>query len=363
MSAIREIFKTYGPEYLARFGARMPASHKKVMRAICKCRSGEFGSALYRCDSCGRTHLIPASCGNRHCPTCQHHKADDWLAKQLRNLLPCHYFLLTFTVPELLRLVMRSHQRVTYDALFSSSSGAIKKLARDPRFVGTSQVGLLGVLHTWGGMLQYHPHIHFIVPAGGISPDGSTWLPSRKDLFVHTRPLARIFKAKFRDALDSAGLLENVDPSVWQQDWIVDSQSVGNGQTSFRYLARYVFRVAVSNARIVSYDNHTIVFRHKDRQAGKWRTASTNAIEFIRRFLQHVLPTGFMKIRHYGFLSSNYRLSIQAIRELVCVLYDFLRTVLPPPELASPTRAGCPRCGGTLRHILFIRPFKEVPSG
>jgi hypothetical protein len=258
---------------------------------------------------------------------------------------------------------MRSHQRVTYDALFSSSSGAIKKLARDPRFVGTSQIGLVGVLHTWGGMLQYHPHIHFLVPAGGISPDGSTWLPSRKDLFVHTRPLARVFKAKFRDALGAAGFLREVDPSVWQQDWIVNSQAVGNGQTTFRYLARYVFRVAISNNRIISYDNHSIVFRHKDKQSGKWRTAAVDAIEFIRRFLQHVLPAGFMKIRHYGFLSSNYRLPIQAIRELICVLYDFLRAVLPSSESPSPTRAGCPRCGGTLRHILFFRPFKEVPSG
>jgi len=368
MSAIRDIFQTYGPEYLALHGDRMPKVHKKVLWAIQHCRTGAYGTALYRCQECGSVHAVACSCGNRHCPTCQQGKAEEWLAKQQEKRLPCHYFLLTLTLPPTLHRVVRTHQRTGYAAMFSCAYAAIKKLAQDARFLGTSRIAMTAVLHTWGGQLQYHPHLHIIVPGGGLTQDASQWRSSRQDLFVHTKPLAQIFRAKFRDHLEAAGLLEQVDPHVWRQDWVVHSQAVGSGENALRYLARYVSRVALSNNRILSCEDHSVTFRYKDSDTGKWRTMKLDAMEFIRRFLQHVLPTGFMKIRHYGFLNANAALSLDRVRDLVCAFYDILRDALPEVLPPRPMTPRCPRCRGALRLISFRLPdfrtlLPEVPTG
>lgn len=356
MSTIREIFKIYGPKYLERFGDRMPRNHKKVIHAIGNCREGSLGKIVYGCQDCHSKQSVPCSCGNRHCPTCQQEKGDEWLQRQMEKLLPAHYFLLTVTLPEQFRNVVRSHQKIAYAALFSCIHEALKKLAKDKRFVGSSRIGFLAVLHTWGGMLQYHPHLHLIIPGGALSEKGDEWLPSRKDLFVHTKPLARIFKGKFKDAMKKASLFSQIDASVWKQEWVVDSQAVGNGQTSLRYLARYVFRVAISNNRIKSIEDGIITFQYKDRDQKKWKTMRLEAMEFIRRFLQHVLPCGFMKIRHYGFLSSNPSLSIEQIRELISRIHDVIHALVP--KFRSPKKRGfvCRCCGQALKFIAFVKP-------
>ena len=356
MSAIQKIFQIYGEKYLSLYGDRMPSVHKKVIHAISDCRKGSFGKIAYACDDCHSTLLIPCSCGNRHCPTCQQEKADEWLDRQMKKLLPTHYFLLTVTLPEQFRSVVRSHQKIAYTALFSSIQEALKKLAKDKRFVGSSRVGFLAVLHTWGGKLQYHPHIHIIIPGGALSEKGDKWLPTRKDLFVHTKPLARIFKGKFKSAMKAANLFNQIDASAWEQEWVVDSQAAGNGQTSLRYLARYIFRVAISNNRIKSIENGIITFQYKDRDKKKWKTMSLEAMEFIRRFLQHVLPTGFMKIRHYGFLSSNPFLPIEQIRELISLIHDVIRDLLPGIQSAKKRGVVCKCCGQALKFIAFLKP-------
>lgn len=356
MSAIRDIFQTYGPEYLALYRERMPKVHKKVLWAIQHCRTGAYGTALYRCEDCGSVHAVGCSCGNRHCPTCQQGKAEQWLAKQQQKRLPCHYFLLTVTLPPALHRVVRSHQRTGYSAMFSCAYGAIRKLTKDVRFLGTSRIGMTAVLHTWGGQLQYHPHLHIIIPGGGLTEDASQWVSSRQDLFVHTKPLAKIFRAKFRDRLDAAGLLDQVDPEVWRQDWVVHSEGVGSGENALRYLARYVSRVAVSKHRILSCEHHSVTFRYKHSHTQKWRTMKLDALEFIRRFLQHVLPTGFMKIRHYGFLNPNAAVSLDTVRDLVCAFYEILRDVLPNVLRPRPPTPRCPRCQGALRLISFCVP-------
>jgi len=238
MSAIQEIFRRYGGQYLERYGHAMPAVHRKVIGAINGCRSGSCGSVLYTCPSCRLDHAVPCCCGNRHCPTCQNEKASRWLAKQMDNLLPCPYFMITFTVPGELRRVIRSNQRIAYRAMFDAAAAASKKLARDRRFVGADQIGFFGVLHTWGRTLNYHPHIHFIVPAGGLSDDRKRWLRSRPDFFVHVRPLSVIYRAKFRDAIKKAGLIDKIDPVVWGKQWVVNSQAVGDGTCPFPKLVR-----------------------------------------------------------------------------------------------------------------------------
>ena len=358
MSAIQDIFRIYGSQYLSLYGERMPEIHKKTIQDISDCRSGSFGTILYACLDCRTIKSIPCCCGNRHCPTCQQNKSDQWLQKQMENLLPTHYFLLTLTLPQGLRNVARSHQRIVYAAMFSCAHKALKKLAKDKRFIGSTRIGYLAVLHTWGSMLQYHPHIHLVIPGGAVSEKADQWVSSRQDLFVHTKPLALIFKAKFRDAMKKAQLFDKIDPELWKQQWVVDDQAVGKGQNSLRYLSRYVFRVAISNNRIKSIENQTIKFLYKDRKTKTWKTIKLNAMEFIRRFLQHVLPKGFMKIRHYGFLNPNSPFSLEQLLELISLIHDVIRDLLPviPEHKIKEMRCSC--CGKPLTFIAFL---KHIP--
>src|SRR5271166_1343832 len=305
MPTVADVLRRYGEDYLERFGATMPTEHKKVLRAITACRTGELGTVLYVCETCGKTHAMGRSCGNRHCPTCQQDKTKAWLETQTARLLPCPYFLVTFTLPAELRALARSHQRLVYAALFEASSEALRTLATNPKFVGTDRIGFFGVLHTWGRTLEYHPHVHYVVPGGGVSEDGSRWLPSRADFFVPEGALSILFRAKFRDILARQGLLDQVNPAVWRRDWVVDCAAVGDGRASLKYLAPYVFRVAISDRRIVSYDDGQVTFSYRRSGSNRWRNMTVDAHEFIRRFLQHVLPGGFQKVRHYGFLSPN----------------------------------------------------------
>jgi Putative transposase/Transposase zinc-binding domain len=355
LPTVADVLRQYGEGYLERFGGNMPAEHKKVLRAITACRTGELGTVTYVCQSCAMTHTMGRSCGNRHCPTCQQDKTKAWLKNQTDRLLPCPYFLVTFTVPAGLRDAVRRHQRIAYAALFEASSTSLKTLAANPRHIGSTDCGFFGVLHTWGRSLEYHPHVHYVVPGGGLSEDGNQWLPSRADFFVPVRALSVLFRAKFRDALDRAGLLDQIDPTVWRQDWVVHSKAVGDGRASLKYLAPYVFRVAINDRRIVSCDDGKVTFAYRQSGSNRQRKMTVDAFEFIRRFLQHVLPRGFQKVRHYGFLSPNSRKPIEAVRWLVASYYGLVYLLLrnlPHEEVAEP-RIRCGGCGGPMR-VLFV---------
>jgi hypothetical protein len=361
MRPLEEIFRRYGPDYIDRYGTRIPRSHLRVLENLIRCGDGTLGSNLFGCRTCGLSHLKPCRCGDRHCPNCQHRKAGEWLESQMEKLLPCPYFLITFTVPEQLRGWLKRHQRTGYDALFRAAAGALKKLARDRRFVGADQIGFFGVLHTWGRALQYHPHIHFVVPGGGLSRDRSQWLASRQDLFVHIRPLAMIYRAKFRDAIERAGLGEEINPVVWQKPFNVNSQAVGSGTSTLKYLAAYVFRVATSNKRILAIKDGQVTFTYKDSRSRRIQKMTLAAGEFIRRFLQHVLPKGFMKIRYFGFLSHNAPTTLADIRNMICLLYEVIRTIMPATDTPITTAFPCPRCGKPLKWIAFL-PAKGPPG-
>lgn len=287
MPTVADVLRRHGPEYLERFGAAMPAEHRKVLHAIRACRTGRLGTVFYACASCGRTHAMGRSCGNRHCPTCQQDKTKAWLEKQTARLLPCPYFLLTFTLPAELRQLARRHQRVVYPALFEASSQAIRELAADPKFIGSPRCGFFGVLHTWGRTLDYHPHVHFVIPGGAVNQAGDAWLPSGAAFFLPVRALSVLFRAKLRDLMRRARLGEPIDPAVWRRDWVVHSRAVGDGRTSLKYLAPYVFRVAISDRRIVSCANGRVTFSYRKSGTNHWRTMTVDAVEFIRRFLQH----------------------------------------------------------------------------
>ena len=215
-------------------------------------------------------------------------------------------------------------------------------MAADPKYVGTDRLGFFGVLHTWGRTLEYHPHVHYVVPGGGLSADGRRWLPSRADFLVPAKALSIVFRAKFRDILAREGLLELVDPAVWRRDWVVHSQAAGDGRESLRYLAPYVFRVAIGDHRIVSCDDGKVTFTYRRVGSNRPRKMTLDAMEFLRRFLQHVLPAGFQKVRHYGFLSPNSGTSLEAVRWLITLhnggVFTLLAMLTAPP--ARPPRRG-----------------------
>jgi len=361
MGALQDIFRRHGPAYLARFGATMPAAQRRVIDAIRDCRSAACGAVLYQCEDCGEPHVAARCCGNRHCPVCQQGKADAWLARQIERRLPVPYFMLTFTVPAGLREFLRRHPREGYGALFAASAGAIKTLAAADRHLGADTPGFFGVLHTWGRQLSYHPHIHYVVPGGGFGSADGRWHAADRGFFLPVRALSPIFRAKFRDAMRAAGLLAEIDAKVWTVDWNVNCQPVGDGAASIEYLARYVFKVGISEARIVRADATEVVFRYRKVGSSRPRTMALAPDEFIRRFLQHVLPSGFMKVRYFGFLSPSFAMSIEEIKGRIELAQGFTVSAVraAPQAAATPRAPACPHCGGMLRcrSVLLPRPL------
>ena len=314
------------------------------------------------CPECNETHIANSSCGNRHCPICQNNKAAEWVYRQQLKQLPCTYFLTTFTLPHEFHGIARSNPKEVYRALFDASANSLKALASDKRFVGCDLTGFFGILHTWGRQIQYHPHIHYVVAGGGLSSDRACWIGVRGDFLVHVRALSAVFKGKFKAELAKCGLLKFMPRSVWNKDWVVHCKSVGNGQRALTYLGAYVFRVAVSNARIVNYDGKHVTFKYHKVGSRRARTCTRDVLEFIRRYLQHALPKGFMKVRHYGFLNARCSVAIAQIREMIAQTCDRLRQLLPPkpPEKTKPLT--CPLCSAVMKWDRFIIGFRRIVS-
>jgi hypothetical protein len=266
-------------------------------------------------------------------------------------------FLITFTVPEPLRSFMRQNQRLAYAALFKASSQAIKKLARDQKHIGGDLPGFFGVLHTWGRTLQYHPHIHYIVCGGALRSTNGSWHPSKIDFFLPVKALSKIFRAKFRDLMKQAKLLDQIPPEVWTIDWNVNSQAASSSEATLKYLAPYVFKVAISNSRIAGLQDRTVLIRYRKPHSERSKILALDAMEFIRRFLQHVLPTGFMKIRYYGFMNPNCKVPRDRIRGLIELSYGFALD-LPLPQVEPRRPNTCPNCGGLLKLRSVLAPLK-----
>ena len=237
MVELATIFRQHGPVYRQKYSESMLPSHHQTMRAIEQCQTAALGGHVYQCPDCGEVQYSYHSCRNRHCPKCQNNAAQQWLEKQRDLLLPTAYFMLTFTLPDDLRRVARSHQKLFYNLLFRSSAAATQKLAQDPRFIG-GQVGMVGVLHTWGRTLTHHPHVHYLVPAGGIDKDGN-WLPARNAFLLPVKALAKIFRAKFRQALRKTASYDDVPSKTWRQPWVVHCKAVSDGASALKYLAPY----------------------------------------------------------------------------------------------------------------------------
>lgn len=353
MDTIQEIVTDFAPEYLNRFGSRIPANHIKVIKAIISCRTRDRGWTVYSCKKCGKTHRVFRSC--------QNHKTREWLNSQCERQMPGHHFMVTFTIPDTLRSVARSNQKIVYGAMFKASSGAIKKLTPDDKYMGGDLPGFFGVLHTWGRLLQYHPHIHYIVPGGAFSREDGLWYSSGRDYYLPEKALAKIFKAKLLNLLKKEDLLNQISYDARKIDWNVDCQAIGTGIESIKYLAPYVFKVAISNSRIVKVENRIVTFRYKKVKSNRWRTCHLDVMEFIRRFLQHVLPTGFMKVRYYGFLHPCCSISLEIIK----ISIEAASGTNAPIVQVTITRyiPSCPDCGGELVYVCSVLPYMFGPKG
>ncbi|MBI2468070.1 MAG: IS91 family transposase [Candidatus Rokubacteria bacterium] len=363
MLELADIVRAAGEVYQRLHGPTLLPSHRRALHDIAACRTATLGGHVRACDHCGTREYSYHSCRNRHCPKCHGDQTRRWLDRQRARLLPCAYFLLTFTLPAELRALARAHQKLVYGVLMTAAAAALLKLTADPRYLG-ARPGVLAVLHTWTRALLYHPHVHMLVTAGGLRGPDRTWVPPTHAAFlVPGRALSRLFRAKVRAGLRKAGFLEHTPPAVWRHEWVVHVQHAGTGQKVLDYLARYVFRIALVNSRLERFEDGQVTFRYRDGRTGTIKRCTLDAVSFLGRFLQHVLPQGFSKVRHYGLFSpSRQDLLAQARAQLVAAATSPSPPALPPidptpvPTPANPASRRCPVCGIGVLHLVETLP-------
>ena len=341
----------------------LSVQQRTVLRALTRCRTAALGGHVDQCGACGHRTLSYNSCRNRHCPKCQAQARARWLAARERELLDIPYVHVVFTLPHALLPLCYRNATQLYTWLFQTSAATLREVAADPRYLG-AEIGVLSILHTWGQTLVRHPHVHSVVPAGGLSPDHQRWIrPRYAGFFLPVKVLSRVFRGKFvaalrrayaRGELDLAGATEALrDPAQWhtfvdglfQTDWVVYAKpALGGASAVLRYLGRYTHRVAISNHRLIAFDGERVTFQWKDyAHEGQRRTMTLTAMEFLRRFAQHVLPRGFVRIRQFGYLASACRTARLALARRL------LRQATPPaPPASTPPAWHCPRCGAPM---------------
>jgi hypothetical protein len=323
---VAEVVRQYGAHYLARYGAVTSTAQYRVLQAVAQCRTASLGGHKAQCDRCGHEEISYNSCRNRHCPKCQGSAQAAWLAARERELLEVPYCHVVFTLPAQLSPLALQNPRLVYSLLFQAVAETLQTIARDPKHLG-AEIGFLGVLHTWGQTLHHHPHLHCLVPAGGLAFDGTAWVACPKRFFLPVRVLSRLFRrtlltalrqAAAQDALSMQGQCQRWStPAAWRQflmslqqmEWVVYANPpLAGPHQVLQYLARYTHRVAITNRRLIALQDGQVTFRWKDYQRGnRQRTMTLDAVEFLRRFLLHVLPRGFKRLRHYGLCAHGVR--------------------------------------------------------
>jgi hypothetical protein len=348
MIPLAEVLRRHWPEYQRQFGAAILPSHQRAVQCILNCRTAAMGGEVYRCPDCGRDHYVFHSCNHRACPQCGNADATEWIERQKLKLLPVPYYLVTFTVPEGLRPWLRSHQKLGYALLLRESAATLQDVASQPKYLG-GETGCLSVLHTWGRQLQFHPHVHCVVPAGGLREDGLRWMRPRSPDFFLPQP---VLAARFRNRLKRELFVKHPEEfaqmpaGVWKEKWVVDVQPAGSGEGALKYLSAYVYRTALGSQRILSEEGGRIRFKYKESGSQQWNTLTVGAMEFIRRFLQHVLPKGFQRVRHYGWLSPASKARWERILALLDWKASASHAVVSEPL--------CRHCGGKLKWIATL---------
>lgn len=387
MIEVQDIFRAHGEEYRSKH--KLPYQTLKVMTAIEACRTAELGGHIDECDECGHIRISYNSCRNRHCPKCQTLAKERWLEDRKEDLLPVGYFHVVFTIPEELNYLALTNQKVIYPILFKAVAETLLELGKDKKYLG-AEIGVTTILHTWGQNLMHHPHIHCIVPGGGLSLDGSRWISFKKDFFIPVKVLSRKFRGKFLFYLKKAYYSNNIkfigdneelnEKQIFQcfidrlylKEWVVYCKPpFKSAEYVLEYLGRYTHRVAISNNRIVSLRNGHVTFKWRDyRDNNKLKYMTVTSEEFIRRFLMHVLPNKFVKIRHYGILSNrNIGIKLKKCKQLTGAI---LR-ISPIPRLSSAELLFkltgidlnvCPCCGrGKMVRKGKLQPENYSPPG
>jgi hypothetical protein len=372
---VADIFRSHGPAWRKAHAGHVSLNQFKVMSAVENCRTAALGGHVARCEDCAYTTIAYNSCRNRHCPKCQSAAAKDWLAAREADLLPVPYYHVVFTLPAAIADIAYQNKAMIYDILFKASAETLVTIAADPKHLG-ARVGITSVLHTWGSAMTHHPHVHMIVPGGGISLDGKSWISCRPGFFLPVRVLSRLFRRLFLEKLlaahqtnrlkffgDHSALADAQAFAAYlaplrRAEWVVYAKRpFGGPQTVLAYLSHYTYRVAIANSRLIACDRSGVTFRWKDYRADgrdrqKVMTLSTG--EFIRRFLIHVLPQGLHRIRHYGLLASGTRAdNIARARELLAVSNSQAE---PTAAAADQTKPSCPCCGG---RMIVIEVFER----
>jgi ssDNA-binding Zn-finger/Zn-ribbon topoisomerase 1 len=378
---VADIFRGHGPAWRQANAGHVSLDQLKVMSAIESCRTAALGGHVVRCEKCSHTQIAYNSCRNRHCPKCQGAAAKEWLAEREAELLPVPYFHVVFTLPAQIADIAYQNKAVIYDLLFKASAETLITIAADPKHLG-ARVGVLSVLHTWGSALTHHPHVHMIVPGGGIALDGKSWVSCRPGFFLPVRVLSRLFRRLFLEKLvathragelqffgihapltDAKAFAAYLAP-LRNSEWVVYSKRPFGGPSEvLRYLARYTHRVAISNQRLIALDAKTVTFKWKDyRIEGpeRYKVMTLAINEFIRRFLMHALPAGFHRIRYYGLLASGKRAeNIARARELLAVPLlpiEAIKAASTAADEPQTPKHPCPCCGG---RMIIIETFRR----
>ncbi|MEK7994336.1 MAG: IS91 family transposase [Planctomycetota bacterium] len=366
---VADIIRAAGRRFIEKHRSWLTGLHLKVLSAIERCRTAALGGHRDQCSRCGHTVAISYnSCRNRHCPKCQTNARDRWLAARQRELLAVAYVHVVFTLPHELAPLAFHNKKILYTLLFRASAATLLEIAADPKHLG-AEIGFLSVLHTWGQNLLLHPHLHCVIPAGGLSPDHTSWVHPRYPFFLPVKVLSRVFRGKFLAGLKRTfqkgelclpGPLSPLQHdkafraflrSLFRHDWVVYAKRpFGGPEHVLHYLARYTHRVAISNHRLVSFTDGDVTFRWRDyAHANKCRLMTLTAHEFLRRFLLHTLPRGFVRIRFFGFLASRRRAALSPLCQQLLNTNPPTRSPTPPATQARPQAAWiCPRCGGPM---------------
>jgi len=342
---IASLIHQYHDALLAQYGARLLPGHLRAIDAISRCRTPEAGELFVQCTDCGYATWRPRSCGHRSCPQCQNHEASLWLDRQQAKLLPVEYFMVTFTLPRELRSLARHKQKIVYNLLFASVSGTLKDFGLNPKNLG-AHIGMTAILHTHNRRLDYHPHIHVVVPGGGVNEARKQWIKKKGKYLFNAFALASVFRARFLEALKKAGLSA---PGSLPRKWVVDCTRVGKGLPALKYLSRYLYRGVILEKNIISSKNGNVTFRYVESRTGKTRYRTLRGEDFLWLVLQHVLPKGFRRIRDYGFLHGNARKLLSLVQMVLQVLIE-ARASRPRPAFK------CPRCHAPMRIIAFRQP-------
>jgi hypothetical protein len=381
---VAEVIRSCYDEFLRRYGAGLTPEQRRALGDLTACRTAVLGGHVLECPECGHRETSYNSCGNRHCPKCYGTAAARWTEAQAADLLEVPYFHVVFTLPRALDPIALANPREVYGLLMRAAAETLIELAADSKHLG-AEIGVLAVLHTWGQNLELHPHVHCVVPGGGLSPDGARWLGCRPGFFLPVRALSRVFRGKFLAGLRAAfaaGRLrlagepgpagrEEFERSVSEAvrtDWVVYAKEpFGGPEMVLKYLARYTHRAAISNDRVLELEDGRVRFRWKDyAHGGRWRTMTLIAIEFVRRLLMHVLPSHFVRIRHYGLLANRHREEkLARCRELLGAAAasagEVVESMARPegPRPVTPTRA-CPSCGAGRLVVIAELPPPDV---